>query len=221
MNKAYEIYVILSTSYWYVGSSYGKNPSAARRFREHITGNGRAPLLAEQIRISGSQAFSYKLMEIGVGDPIKAEQKWYDWYLANDPRETLNGRSPVKWGKWGEGRVFTLEHRRHISEALTGRPRSPEACARMSEIQKGRVHSKEQIDKMRTSKTGVKTGPRPQEVKDKISKAHIGKPKPAHVMAALNTRNAQCGDCELVSTPAGVSSHCRTRGHQRGVNVEV
>lgn len=119
MSNGYEIYVIESGDYWYVGST---TRGAQKRRQEHYRGHGRAPLLAAKIQELGSAAFQQTVLEQDHGDPIEGEQRWYDWYLANDSRQTLNGKRPDSWDGSRRGTHHTPEARAKMSASSLGKP---------------------------------------------------------------------------------------------------
>jgi hypothetical protein len=87
----YEVYLIGNRNHWYVGST---NRDAMTRFKELTYGTNPSPVRAK-LRELGPDAFELTVLErSSTGDPIEAEARWYDWYLAHDPRQTLNGHRP-------------------------------------------------------------------------------------------------------------------------------
>lgn len=128
----YEIYVVESADHWYVGST---TRGFERRFRMHMAGYGGAPLLRQRVGALGERAFSVRRLESSVGDPMPAEQAWYDWHLANDSRSSLNTRRP------GAFPAHTDVTRAKISAAKSGIP-SP---------MKGRTFPSSVRDRMRAS----------------------------------------------------------------------
>jgi group I intron endonuclease len=137
----YEIYLLTAPGYWYVGST---TIGARNRFKLHASGQGHAPILKAKIQELGWEAFSSTILEQDNGDPIEAEQRWYDWYLANDSRQTLNGKRPGSWGSGMKGKTHSPEARAKVSKAQqqiphVGRPHTAEAKAKMSAARKGQV----------------------------------------------------------------------------------
>jgi hypothetical protein len=141
MNR-FEIYLIATPHYWYVGSTtIGSN----KRFERHMAGQSNAPILWKKIQTLGSDAFHLTVLEQGRGDPIEAERRWYDWYIANDSRQTLNGKRPNTWGvamtpavreKIAEahrGTKHSMRSRHRMRDAHLGKPLSAEHIARISE----------------------------------------------------------------------------------------
>jgi hypothetical protein len=136
--RSFEIYLIFTSDYWYVGST---TVSAQKRRKAHEAGYGRAPLLASKMQELGPQAFSLTILEEGYGDPIEAEQRWYDWYLTNDPRQTLNMKRPDSFDGWNRGKSPSQETRVKISQAKQGHTVSEEARAKISIASKGKPKS--------------------------------------------------------------------------------
>ena len=168
MQRSYEIYVIESDAHWYIGSASGKH-NAAYRFKMHCAGHGNARQLYSKLQELGVECFQQTVLESGYGDPIEAEQRWYEWYVANDPRQTLNLRSP---SHWGEPRPHTPEELQKMSDARQGYRATPETRRKMSEAQKGRIFSDEHRAKISAAKKGHPTSP---ETRAKISAALLRK----------------------------------------------
>ena len=62
----YEVYVIESAEYWYVGSTVC---GADRRFAQHVKGQGGAPLIRAQLDLNPT-LFTHKVVEFGIGDRL-------------------------------------------------------------------------------------------------------------------------------------------------------
>lgn len=165
----YEIYLIHSRDYWYVGST---TRGAIKRRNEHYAGRGRAPLLKAKIRELGSEAFSFRVLEVGMGDPIQAEQKWYDWKLTTDVRQSLNSKRPDSWDGWNRGKPFSSEAREKMSLAHAGKKRSP--------------HSAETLEKMSRTKKGKPGHPQSSETRAKISAALKGRSRSPEIRAKIS-----------------------------------
>src|ERR1035437_5464371 len=184
----YEIYLITTPGYWYVGSSTKK---AAFRFKQHMSGQGKAPKLWAKIQDRGKDSFQQVVVERGVGDPIEAEQKWYDFYSTHDARESLNGKRPGGWDGYvpseedrentrqrALGNTYSVglkrspETRAKISEAHKGRTMTPEWRAKIGAAGMGRVDSPETTEKRRQSGLGRTHS---SETKEKIRQSHLGK----------------------------------------------
>lgn len=159
--KPYEIYIIASEDYWYVGSASGKT-TATKRFTAHLKGKGRAYLLWGAIQKLGASSFTQKILEKGVGNPVEAEQKWYDWYLANDSRNTLNGRRPGAW----DGHIHSAIELEKMRQAQIGRRHTLESREKMSAWQIGRTPPNKGV-------------PHTIEARIKMSQAHVGRPAPS------------------------------------------
>lgn len=172
--KNYEIYLITAPGYWYVGST---RIGAARRLAVHRRGAGGAKYLYAKMDELGVGAFGQTVVESSEGDQIEAEQRWYDFYIGHDSRQTLNGKRPGGWDghdAWS-GRERSAETRAKISASLTGRERSAEHCAKISAGKTGKVHgppSEETKAKMSAAHKGRKRSP---ETCAKIGAAHKGK----------------------------------------------
>src|ERR1035437_4003318 len=87
----YEIYLITTPGYWYVGATIRRSTN---RLAEPLAGRGNAPKLWGKIQELGKDFFHQVVVEQGIGNPITAEQNWYDFYFAHDARQTLNGARP-------------------------------------------------------------------------------------------------------------------------------
>lgn len=137
---SYEIYVVESTDYWYVGSTVR---GFERRFRMHMAGYGGAPLLRDQVDLLGQQAFSVRRLESATGDPMPAEQSWYDWHLSNDPRLSLNSRRPGAFPDHDdETRAKIAAAKSGVPSPMKGRtfPESVRARMRASSPHAARTH---------------------------------------------------------------------------------
>lgn len=207
MDFPYEIYLITAPGYWYVGSASGKS-SASKRFRQHLTGvKSGARMLSLKIKELGSDAFRQTVVERGVGDPIQAEQNWYDFYLSHDARQTLNGRRPGKWDGFMLGREITPEHRAKLSAAAKlrpGIPHTPEAKAKMSAFQKGRPKSPEHAAAVGRSHRGKVVS---LETRRNMSLALQGK------IPAQNFLRYKCAECDLITAPGPLGRHQKAIEH--------
>ena len=189
----YEIYLIEHEHYWYVGSASGRS-TAAHRWHRHVIGRGGAQHLRDKIQELGVETFTMAVVERGEGDPIEAEQRWYDWYLAYDPRCTLNGKRPCSYPN------NTPEAKEKISRALRGRRKSPQVRANMSQAQQGHPVTAATRAKLSEALTG-KT----------LSETHRAK-----VLVPLQV-HTQCGGCTMVTTPGPLARHREATGHPRRV----
>jgi hypothetical protein len=167
--KPYVVYLITTPGFWYAGST---TIGAKKRFKQHMGSGGQsgAPLLVAKVKELGSDAFHQTIVERGSGDPLEAEQRWYDFYLAHDARQTLNGKRPDSWDGSFRGKTHTPEAKAKISAATIGNTRgkgivfTPERLAKMSAAAKGNTHTK-----------GWKFGPPSAERRAKISASKKGK----------------------------------------------
>ena len=206
----YEIYLITSEDHWYVGRAVGPTRTAAKRFKEHANGNGGAKKLWQAIQDRGVEAFTQIILENETGDYVEAEQRWYDFYKFNDPRESLNLKRPDCWDGIMTGRKASVETRAKLSAGLMGKQRalgskhSPEACAAKSVFQKTRIHSPEQHAKIAVANTGKK---RSLESRERMRQAKLGRPMP------LNTIKVACGECDLVTNRGALGRHIKATGH--------
>ena len=157
-SKSYEIYLIEAVGFWYIGST---TIGAQERFHQHLS-RRLAPLLGSKITELGEEAFSITIVDSGVGNPIKAEQKWYDHYLSNDFRETLNSRRPGGWPNPPTGY-------HHTPEAIT---KIKEARFRQAPNRLGIKHTEETKAKMSIAHQDHLVS---AETRDKISAAHLGR----------------------------------------------
>jgi hypothetical protein len=80
-------------------------------------------------------------------------------------------------GEGMSGYQYTDEHRRKLSEALTGRVKSKEEIEKWRKSRAGWRHTDETKARLSQAGSGKKRGPLPDEVKAKISKANTGKKK--------------------------------------------
>jgi hypothetical protein len=177
------VYVITAPGFWYVGSTIR---GAQLRFEEHMMGrNSNTVKLRQLVEQLGRCAFQQHVLERGQGNPIAAEQRWYDWYLANDIGETLNGKRPSGWP------LPNPESNARRSASLQGHPNwSPkrhtaEARAHMSASLMGNTNS---------------VGRTPWNKGQHYSVPH------------LRTR-AACGDCGLVTNRGALQRHLNATGH--------
>jgi len=208
MNVSYEIYLITTPGYWYVGSSFGKLPSSGRRFNQHMSGRGCAPKLWAKIQEIGKGSFKQTVVEKGSGNPIEAESRWYDFYLAHDARETLNLCRPTDSGMLG--RHHTEETKEKIRKGNLGKRNTPEAIARMREIHKGFTHSLESRAKMSVRMMGNNWNlgkVLPKETRIKMSESHKGK------IPVQNFMKVACGNCEMITNPGSMGKHFKATGH--------
>jgi hypothetical protein len=176
---------------------------ARGRFAKHLSGQGRAPKLWEKIQELGGGAFQQTIIEAEDGNPIEAEQRWYDWYLANDPRQTLNGRRPGGWDDYGVGRTPWNK----------GKPRSLETRAKISTAKRGKAAWNK--GKSLPSLQGI---PRSAETRAKISASNRGQTPSlesrAKMSAAQQISRWECSECSLVSNGGGLALHQKASKHQ-------
>jgi hypothetical protein len=196
MIEAYEIYLITGPECWYVGST---TVGAQKRFERHMTGKGGAPRLKAKVAELGPEAFQQIIIEEDFGDPIEAEQRWYDWYLANDLRQTLNAKRPDSWDGFSRGKSLTPQHRRHISEANMGRVPTPETRIRLSEGHKGISPSSDTKAKLSAANKGKKNA-----LGHKQSNEHRAKSSETH----HTFPRSQC-QCGRSFTPWGLANHIK------------
>lgn len=142
METSYEIYLITAPGYWYVGCASGKLSTAKKRFTQHMGGvkSSGAPKLCSAIQEIGKESFHQVVVERGCGNPLEAEQAWYDFYFAHDARQSLNSHRPG--GTPNAGRKLSAEHKAKISAAHVGLklpPLTPEHKAQISKVHKGRI----------------------------------------------------------------------------------
>jgi hypothetical protein len=206
MKHNYEIYLIEAPGYWYVGST---TIGAERRFQRHLSGRGRAPELWAKIQALGGGVFKQQILEEDQGDPIEAEQRWYDWYLVNDPRESLNGRRPGGWDGFSRaGHSLTEEHKIKIGLANKGRKPSAFAIARSIETHRGQpspLKGRRQSEEERRINSECHKGliPTPEAVaKRKAS------------LQGVDWVRIGCQACDLVSRPGCIARHQNATGHQ-------
>ena len=157
----YEIYSISTPDVWYVGST---TRGVEVRLAEHFGSHGGAALLTEKIEELGADAFTVSVLERGEGDPIIAEQRWFDTLYTALPGQTLNRHRPGQWdvrmlgarhtlatrekqsaamlgNKNGAGKSCSLEKRAKLSAALMGHSVPNEVRAKMGRL--GRKDSDE------------------------------------------------------------------------------
>jgi hypothetical protein len=208
MQRSYEIYVIESDAHWYVGSASGKH-DAAHRFKMHYAGHGNARQLYSKLQELGVECFQQTVLESGYGDPIEAEQRWYEWYVANDPRQTLNLRSP---SHWGEPRPHTPEELQKMSDARQGYRASPETCQKMREAMQGRKIT--WGAKISAAKRGHH---HTDETKAKLRAAHLGR------KTGRPPIRVACQDCDMVTVAPAMGRYMKTSGHRghRPVGEEI
>jgi len=172
----YEIYLLTAPGYWYVGST---TIGTQHRFARHLAGHSNAPILWKKIQELGSDAFSVITLEGERGDPIEAEQRWYDWYLANDPRQTLNGKRPDGWDNSMRGKLHTPETKAKMSASHRGHPVSPETRAKMQKANRGKTVTSETRAKISAAKKGQvpwnKGKTHSPETRAKISASTMGR----------------------------------------------
>lgn len=181
----YEVYLIETSLYWYVGST---TIGSDARWDRHRSGHGNAHLLTAKIKDLGPEAFDHRVLEQDCGHPIKAERRWYDWYLAHDPRQSLNGRAPGGWSD-RTGKTHPPEVRSKISAALKGHILSTATRAKISKSRQGQLHT--------------------PSTRSKMSATMLS----SEVQAKLKQRYA-C-ECGSNYTPSGLARHCKATGHQR------
>jgi len=231
--KPYEIYEITTKDYWYVGSASG-NSTARKRFTKHIGGRGNAKKLWAAIQELGSEAFSLRVIESGLGDPIEAETRWYYKYLENDTRQTLNGKCPNGW----DGHVPSEEDRERSRQRLLGNTyslglkRSVETRAKLSAAKTGstrRVGPNESaIRSLRNLGNTYGKGKHPSpETLQKLSNWQKGKPKWSDEQRAamsvarkgrfmhVNQMQYECADCDMVTNPGSMARHTKASGHTK------
>ena len=150
--KPFEVYLITAPGYWYIGSTI---IGATKRFNQHLAGYSGAPRLWEKIKELGTDSFRQVVVERGYGNPLESERAWFDFYLANDARKSLQVQRPGGWApEVNTGRIPSEETRSRMSIARMGLKRSPAQRAKMSAAQKGRIMSAEHRSKISATLTG-------------------------------------------------------------------
>jgi hypothetical protein len=148
MDVPYEIYLVESKWEWYVGKTFGKQMSSKRRFEVHMTG-GRsgAKKVWEAVQKHGRDAFSWTILQKGIGNHVDAETFWYDMGILFDERKCLNGYRPHFGGSKSED--FTPERRARMSEiartqvhTTVGYHHSPETKLKISAARQGKPNPK-------------------------------------------------------------------------------
>ena len=162
----YDIYLIEAPGLWYVGST---TIGVSNRFHQHLT-RRKAPILGSKIIELGPEAFTVTTLERGFGNPLLAEQRWYDVMMAEDVRQTMNCRRPGGWPTPPRGRKHTPEAIAKIKAARAVQPPN----------RLGIKHTPETRAKMSASRMGHPTSP---ETRAKISAAQKGIPKRRRVAA--------------------------------------
>ena len=198
----YEIYLITTPGYWYVGSTIH---GAAKRFREHMGGKkSGASLLKAKVAELGIAAFKQTVVETSFGNPIEAEQKWYDFYLAHDARHSLNRRRPGGFDGWNTGIPSSPEHRAKIGAFHLGRKRPLETGRKISAAKMGHTVSQEARDKISESLTG----------REGVRKGAIHTAEAiAKMSATQRSERWQCAECEMVTNAGCLAKHQNTSGH--------
>ena len=131
-------------------------------------------------------------------DPIKAlehrrriSEARKGRHLSEETKRKLSELNKGKPGYW-KGKKLPDSARQKLREARLGKPRSAESITKQSNSLKGRkfteehkrkisaankgqIVTEEQRRKQSVAMTGRKTGPRPEEVRKKISQSHKGK----------------------------------------------
>ena len=237
----YEIYLITSEDYWYVGST---TIGVSARYKQHLAGRGNAQTLWEQIQRLGPECFSVEVVEAGYGQRVQAEREWYDRLVEEDSRQTLNGKPP-NFGWDGFIRTnFTMsdEAKAKISRANKGKKRTPEFGEAVRARNLGRKASDETRAKMSAVRKGI---PKPEGFGAKISAARKGKAMEQSTKYKLrqsalgrthtiesrkkmsasqqgipkNTTHYQCQGCDLVTNSGCITSHQKSSGHQGRVKI--
>ena len=196
-DESYEIYVLVSDDYWYVGSASGKQPYAIRRYDEHQRGFQSAQKLQEVARSLGWGAFEMMVLEQSCGDHIAAESRWWKLGVLLETRECLNLRNPAQWSGTMTGRAFTAQHKKKISAALS----RYEQEIRTSE-ERRRLAS---LGGLASYQAAVLRG----DAQTRQSRAGMAGARKA------NARLAVCADCDMICRPSSMGGHLRKTGHKR------
>ena len=152
MIMQYEIYLITAPGYWYIGST---TVGAKTRLHQHLAGWSGAKKLTAKIKMLGEDAFQMTVVEKGNGNPIEAEQRWYDFYISIFGSHTsLNGKRPSNWDGYMLEHGHTEDTKLKISAALKGRPQSSELIAKRSAALMGHATSAETRAKISNTLTG-------------------------------------------------------------------
>ena len=233
----YSIYLIESKEHWYVGSASGKKSSAAKRLTEHLGGYGGAPKLWAKVQEIGKESFTQTILEIREGDPLEAEQRWYDEYVANDPRKTLNMCRPGTGGMLGRHHSEETKLKIHLAQInRTVEPWTEEHKNNHREVLLGNQHllghKHSEETKAKISNAGIGNTHRlghvmSEEAKAKISMSLIGNTRCLGVMASeesrqkmrdfqLSNQAIECQDCEMHSGAGAMGNHFKASGHRKG-----
>jgi len=141
----------------YVGQIHGKNQTAARRFVQHCKSNYAGRQLFEAIQKHGGDHFTVKVIDRADSrEELDAKEKqWIKFY--DTFRCGYNGNQGGT-STSNEGRIFSEEHRRKLSESHKDNP------ATMRSV-RAAVEARQLLG----------YGPRPEEVNEKIAATLTGK----------------------------------------------
>jgi hypothetical protein len=222
MTQCYEIYLITAPGYWYVGST---KVGYKKRFKQHLTGHGRAPLLWDKILQLGKEAFHISLLESSVDDRFQSERGWYEYHMVQGVGQSLNSRRP------GEYPEHTLESRAKLSAIRKGKPGTPHTDAwklERSQARKGYVVLEETKEKISATLTGrtltpehcavlqaLMTSERRVQIGDKLRGRKLPSEHRDKVIQTLtaNSIRVECDECDLVTTPGPFVHHQNRTGH--------
>ena len=197
---AYEIYLVENDEFWYVGST---TIGVAARWERHVKGRGRAPLLFAKIQELGQDAFLWRVLEEGIGNPIEAEQRWYDTFLESETRQMLNGKRPGGWDGYSRlGQTLTEEHKQRIGDANRGRKHSDSFRAMRRSMMLGNIPA-----------PGTRA-----KLAEKTRLAMQDPERRSLSLRALRENKVKCGGCELVTYVGPLAGHQKATGHTRRIS---
>ncbi len=212
MNALYEVYLITGPGCWYVGST---TKTALHRFNLHRRGAGGACQLTDRMRNLGQDLFSVEVLETGIGDPLQAEQAWFDVCSVTRNDECLNGRRPGGWP------TITKDVRIKIGDAHRGKIVSAVSREKMRQSQTGKRLSAETRHKLAMAAEG-NTNTRGRKIhtvesKAKIAVASRGRPQSQETRVKISQQRAsermQCAQCEMTTHRGPMARHHNASGH--------
>ncbi len=133
------------------GRNYvGQTKSLKSRWATHVSylnsGTHSNQYLQRAWSKHGEEAFELIVLEIVESSLFEREQYWMDKLDALDKSKGFNIQPAIFTD--GRKRVFSEEHRRRISEAKRGKPRSPETIEKMRAAMKGKKWTEARHQKM-------------------------------------------------------------------------
>jgi hypothetical protein len=154
-------------------------------------------------------------VEIALCDLTEGQAFFHEMRLIEELRSLGEPITNLTDGGEGmSGYVYTEEHRAKISESQKCRVRSEEEIEKWRNSRSGYTHSQETRKKISSSLSGSLRGTVAQEVRDKISASNTGKTHSAETRAKISAAKSGIPRCKDATARAAISNTGKKRSEE-------